>query len=138
MTDADAETSSERMTKAIAGIPDWRGAVLARIRTLIRAAAPQVVEEMKWVKPSNPTGVPTWSHRGVICTGEVYNGKVKITFAQGARLKDPSKLFNSSLAGNQRRAIDILEDDGLDAKAFAALIKEAIAFNESRAGARSR
>jgi hypothetical protein len=110
---------------------DWRRATIDRIRTLIEQADPNVVEERKWAKASNPDGVPTWYHDGIICTGEVYKTHVKVTFAKGASLEDPSQLFNSSLEGNVRRAIDVREGEKLDEKAFKALIKEAVALNES-------
>jgi len=110
---------------------DWRKATIARIRTLIEQADPKVVEERKWAKASNPDGVPTWYHDGIICTGEVYKTHVKVTFAKGASLDDPSHLFNSSLEGNVRRAIDMREGEKLDEKAFKALIKEAVAPNET-------
>ena len=110
---------------------DWRKAAIARIRTLIEQADPKVVEERKWAKASNPDGVPTWYHDGIICTGEVYKTHVKVTFAKGASLDDPSHLFNSSLEGNVRRAIDMREGEKLDEKAFKALIKEAVAPNET-------
>lgn len=113
----------------LATMGDWRGAALARVRRLIREADPDVVEELKWRKPSNPGGVPTWSHAGIICTGETYKDKVKLTFANGAALKDPSGLFNSSLDGNTRRAIDIREGEEVDGSAFKALIGEAVAVN---------
>jgi hypothetical protein len=109
---------------------DWRQTTLSRIRTLIKQADPKVVEEQKWVKPSNPDGVPTWYHDGIIGTGEVYKTHVKVTFAKGASLKDPSGLFNSSLEGNVRRAIDFHEGEKIDEKAFKALIREAVALNE--------
>ncbi|MBZ0148684.1 MAG: DUF1801 domain-containing protein [Pseudorhodoplanes sp.] len=116
---------------------DWRGETLARVRALIREADPEMVEEVKWRKPSNPAGVPVWSHEGIICTGETYKDKVKLTFAKGAALKDPSGLFNSSLEGNVRRAIDIHEGDTIDEKALKALIRAAVALNTSvRATAR--
>jgi hypothetical protein len=108
---------------------DWRTQTLARVRKLIQEADPGVVEEVKWRKPSNPAGVPVWSHAGMICTGETYKDKVKLTFANGASLADPSGLFNSSLDGNTRRAIDIGEGDRIDEKAFKALVREAVAFN---------
>ena len=108
---------------------DWRQATLTRIRRLIHEADPDAVEEIKWRKPSNPAGVPVWSHAGMICTGETYKDKVKLTFAYGASLEDPSGLFNSSLDGNTRRAIDIGEKDSIDENAFKALIREAVAFN---------
>lgn len=117
------------MTKATT---DWRADTLERVRKLIEQADPEVVEERKWMKPSNPDGVPTWSHDGIICTGETYKDYVKLTFAKGAALDDPAKLFNASLEGNARRAIDIRQGDKLDAKAFKALIKSAVALNESK------
>lgn len=110
---------------------DWRTETIARVRTLIQEADPDVVEEVKWRKPSNPAGVPVWSHDGIICTGETYKDKVKLTFAKGASLSDPSRLFNSSLDGNTRRAIDILEGDKLNQKALKALVRAAVALNTS-------
>lgn len=115
---------------------DWRVATLNRLRALIQEADPEVVEEAKWVKPTNPAGVPTWSHDGIICTGETYKDKVKLTFAQGASLPDPNGLFNSSLEGNTRRAIDIIEGEDLDADAFKELIRAAVDFNVSRAASK--
>jgi hypothetical protein len=112
--------------------PDWRPATLARMRKLIEEADPEAVEEMKWKKPSNPKGVPTWSHDGIICTGQMFKGKVKITFAKGALLKDPSRLFNASLEGNAIRAIDISEGEKIDERAFKALFREAGALNTSK------
>jgi len=117
---------SERITARIAELGDWRGAALARVRRLIKAAAPDVVEEWKW------RGVPVWSDGGIICTGESYKAVVKLTFQYGASLPDPKGLFNASLEGNQRRAIDIREDDRLDEAAFEALIRAAVAFNASK------
>lgn len=111
---------------------DWRVAALARIRDLIRAADPGIVEEIKWRKPSNPCGVPVWSLGGIVCTGETYRDKVKLTFAQGARIADPSGLFNSSLDGNLRRAIDIGESGAIDAAAFIALVRAAVAHNAEK------
>ncbi len=108
---------------------DWRATTLDRIRTLIQQADPDVVEEAKWVKPSNPAGVPTWSHDGVICTGETYKDYVKLTFFNGAALDDPTGLFNAGFGGNTRRAIDLREGDEVDAKAFTALVKAAVARN---------
>ena len=108
---------------------DWRGETLARIRILIKQADPEVVEEVKWRKPSNPAGVPVWSHAGIICTGETYKDVVKMTFAKGASLPDPSGLFNSSLEGNTRRAIDFHEGDKIDEKALQALVRAAVALN---------
>jgi hypothetical protein len=110
---------------------DWRGETLARIRELIEEADPEVVEEAKWKKASQPDGVPVWSHDGIICTGETYKAAVKLTFAKGASLEDPSGLFNSSLEGNTRRAIDIREGEQIDEEAFKALIREAVGLNES-------
>lgn len=111
---------------------DWRSEMLARIRKLIHDADPDVVEEVKWKKPTNPAGVPVWSHTGILCTGETYKDKVKLTFFAGASLKDPASLFNSSLEGNTRRAIDIHEGDKLNEKALKALIRAAVALNESK------
>ena len=120
-------------------LSDWRGETLTRIRMLIKQADPEVVEEVKWRKPSSPGGVPVWSHAGMICTGETYKNAVKLTFARGASLEDPSGLFNSSLEGNTRRAIDFHEGDKIDAKALKALIRAAVALNISvRAIARVR
>ncbi|NGO52653.1 DUF1801 domain-containing protein [Allomesorhizobium camelthorni] len=111
---------------------DWRGETLARVRTLIREADPEVVEEVKWRKPSNMLGVPVWEHDGIICTGETYKDKVKLTFAKGASLEDPKNLFNSSLEGATRRAIDIHEGDKIDEEALKALIRAAVALNTSQ------
>jgi len=122
-------TASEEIDAKLARLGDWRGATLARMRRLIREADPQVVEELKWRKPSNPSGVPTWSHAGILCTGELYKDKVKLTFARGAALADPAGLFNSGLGGGTRRAIDIAEGEEVDAAAFKALIGEAAAVN---------
>ena len=108
---------------------DWRGSVLKRIRELIHEADPEVVEDVKWRKPSNPAGVQVWEHAGMICTGETYKDKVKLTFARGAALEDPSGLFNSSLTGGTRRAIDIPEGAKIDEGAFKALIREAVTLN---------
>ena len=126
------ESGSALIDVKIQSMGDWRGAVLARMRRLIREADPEVVEEVKWRKPSNPSGVPTWSHAGIICTGETYKDKVKLTFAQGASLDDPSKLFNASLDAGTRRAIDIREGEEVDEGAFKALIREAVALNVGR------
>jgi len=111
---------------------DWRADTLARVRALIQQADPDAVEEMKWKKPSNPAGVPTWSHGGILCTGETYKDKVKLTFANGAALPDPQKLFNASLEGHTRRAIDIHQNDKLNEKAFKTLIRAAAAHNTSK------
>jgi hypothetical protein len=115
----------ERITAIIDGLDDWRGATLGRLRELIRDALPDVVEELKWAKASNPDGVPTWSSNGIICTGEVYKAKVKLTFMHGAELDDPTGLFNAGQGGGTRRAIDLEEGDEVDADAFKALIRRA-------------
>jgi hypothetical protein len=125
------ETPGALIDAHIDSLGDWRGKTLSRIRALIKQADPDVVEEVKWRKPSSPSGVPVWSHDGMICTGEAYKAAVKLTFAQGASLKDPKGLFNSSLDGKVRRAIDIHEGDKLDEPAFKALIREAVSVNES-------
>ena len=124
-------TASEQIDARIAEIGDWRGETLARMRALIREADPEVVEEWKWKKASSP-GVPVWSHDGGICTGETYKSVVKLTFFKGAALADPAGLFNSSLDGNVRRAIDIREDEEVDAEAFKELIRAAVALNSER------
>jgi hypothetical protein len=108
---------------------DWRTEVLARMRRLIHEADPDVVEAVKWRKPSNPAGVPVWEHAGLICTGETYKDYVKLTFAKGAQLDDPAGVFNAGIGGNTRRAIDIREDDQIDPEAFKALVREAVAHN---------
>jgi len=118
------------LTKRIEGLGDWRGETLSRMRKLIKEADPDVVEEWKWVKANSP-GTPVWSHGGILCTGESYKSIVKLTFAKGASLKDPAKLFNSSLDGNVRRAMDIHEGEKVDAGAFKALIRAAVALNIS-------
>ena len=122
---------SQRIDARIKELHDWRAEMLARIRILIKQADREVVEEVKWRKPSNPAGVPVWSHSGMICTGETYKNVVKLTFAQGASLPDPASLFNSSLEGNTRRAIDFHEGDKIDEKALQALIRAAVALNTS-------
>ena len=127
------KSDSVLIDEKIRSLGDWRGALLARLRGLIREADPDVVETVKWRKPSNPSGVPVWEHDGILCTGETYKAVVKLTFAKGAALDDPSKLFNSSLDGNVRRAIDIHEDDKLDEAAFKKLIRAAVALNKSKA-----
>ena len=116
------QPASDVISKRIAALGDWRGKTLSRMRTLVKEADPDVVEEVKWVKPTSP-GTPTWSHDGIICTGETYKAVVKLTFAKGASLKDPARLFNSSLDGNVRRAIDIHEGEEVDAAAFKALVR---------------
>jgi hypothetical protein len=123
------ESPSKLIDERIGELGDWRGETLAKVRGLIKQADPDVVEEVKWRKPGNPLGVPVWSHEGIVCTGETYKDRVKLTFAKGASLKDPSKLFNSSLEGNVRRAIDIHEDEEIDEAALKALIGEAVALN---------
>jgi hypothetical protein len=133
----EGQSASERIDEMIAEVGDWRGETLSRMRKLVKDADPDVVEEVKWVKPTSP-GTPTWSHNGIICTGETYKSVVKLTFAKGASLKDPAKLFNSSLGGNTRRAIDIHEGEKVDAGAFKALIRAAVALNSSGGKAKPR
>src|SRR6187455_2497422 len=127
---SQGQSASELISKRIAELGDWRGKTLSRMRTLIKQADPDVVEEWKWVKPTRP-GTPVWSHDGIICTGESYKSVVKLTFAKGASLKDPAGLFNSSLDGNVRRAIDIHEGEEVDGSAFQALVRQAVALNGS-------
>lgn len=129
----DNKDGSAGIDEKLRTLSDWRGAMLAKLRRLIREADPEVVESIKWRKPSNPLGVPTWEHAGIICTGETYKDKVKLTFARGASLDDPAKLFNSSLDGGTRRAIDFREGDAVDEAAFKALIREAVEINGVRA-----
>jgi len=129
---APGASASELIDGRIAALADWRGETLARVRGLIRAADPQVVEEWKW------RGVPVWSHAGIICTGETYKGVVKMTFAKGASLEDPSGLFHASLDGNTRRAIDLREGDAGDEEALKALIRAAVALNIASAAGRPR
>ena len=125
------ENPAELIDRKIASLGDWRGEMLARIRKLIHEADPDIVETVKWRKPSNPAGVPVWEHDGIVCTGETYKDKVKLTFAKGAALVDPSGVFNASLDGNQRRAVDIREGEKIDGKALKALIRAAVALNAS-------
>lgn len=125
----DTDSASELIDAKIAVLADWRGETLARVRKLIHEADAEVVEEVKWRKPSNPSGVPVWSHTGILCTGETYSDKVKLTFAKGALLSDPAGLFNSSLEGNTRRAIDIRDGDQIDGDALRALIRAAVTLN---------
>jgi hypothetical protein len=132
------DSASHLIDAKIKKLGDWRGEILARVRSIIRQADPDVVEEVKWRKPSNMLGVPVWEHDGIICTGETYKAAVKLTFANGASLKDPSGLFNSSLDGNVRRAIDIHEGDKIDEKALKALVREAVALNTARAATRTQ
>jgi hypothetical protein len=126
MPDDDFATT---LNAIIDGLGDWRGELLARIRSLIKQAEPDVVEEIKWRKPSNPLGVPVWSRGGIICTGETYKDKLKLTFMKGAALEDPAGLFNAGLDGNARRAIDLRAGDELDEDAFTALVRAAAARN---------
>src|SRR6478752_527274 len=133
--DSAGQSEAERIDTLIADLGDWRMETLSRMRELIKETDPDVVEEVKWVKATNP-GTPTWSHDGIICTGEPYKSVVKLTFAKGASLPDPAKLFNSSLGGNTRRAIDIHEGEKVDVGAFKALIRSAIDLNTSGAKAK--
>lgn len=126
-------SGSAEIDAKIAGLGDWRGEALGRVRALIREAEPEVVETVKWRKPTNPAGVPVWEHAGMICTGETYRDKVKLTFARGADLPDPAGLFNSSLGGNTRRAIDIREGEEIDSEALKALVRAAAALNVAKA-----
>jgi hypothetical protein len=121
--------ASRLIDQRIRDLGGWRGETLARMRALILAADPEMTEECKWIKPTNPSGVPVWSHAGIVCTGEAYTKVVKLTFARGASIPDPSRLFNSSLEGNTRRAIDIHEGEKVDAGAFKALVKAAVTAN---------
>ena len=127
---SQGQSGPELISKRIAELGDWRGETLGRMRKLIKEADADVVEELKWVKPLSP-GTPVWSHDGIICTGEPYKAVVKLTFAKGASLDDPARLFNSSLEGNARRAIDIHEGEEVDESAFKALVRRAIALNSS-------
>src|SRR4249919_14833 len=137
---SEGQSASKLISSVVADLGDWRGKTLSRMRKLIKEADPDVVEEWKWVKPTKP-GTPVWSHDGIICTGESYKSVVKLTFAKGASLKDPARLFNSSLDRNVRRAIDIHEGEEVDEFAFKALVRQAVALNSAgkskRAGARS-
>lgn len=128
--ESQGRPASEFISQRIAELGDWRGETLGRMRKLIKEADPDVVEEWKWAKATTP-GTPVWSHDGIICTGESYKNAVKLTFAKGASLKDPARLFNSSLDGNVRRAIDIHEGEEVDESAFKALVREAVALNSS-------
>lgn len=124
-----AKTGSKRIDERIRALGDWRGKTLSEVRRIILAADPEIVEECKWVKVSNPLGVPVWSHGGIVCTGEAYKQVVKLTFARGAALPDPKRLFNASLEGGTRRAIDIREGEKIDAKALMELIRAAVVEN---------
>jgi hypothetical protein len=133
MKESDAsqgQSASELISKSFAELGDWRGETLGRMRALIKEADPEVVEEWKWVKPASP-GTPVWSHDGLICTGESYKSVVKLTFGKGASLPDPAHLFNSSLEGNVRRAIDIHEGEEVDGSAFEELVRQAVALNSA-------
>src|SRR3546814_273919 len=129
----EEESASDLIDEKIAKLGDWRGDTLARLRALIRDAEPGVTETVKWRKPSNPLGVPVWEQDGILCTGETYKDKVKLTFARGAALGDPARLFNASLDGGTRRAIDLFEGDRVDAEAFKTLVREAVAANAAKA-----
>jgi len=131
------QSASEIISNRIAELADWRGKTLSRMRKLIKDADPDVVEEWKWVKATSP-GTPVWSHDGIICTGESYKKVVKLTFAKGASLKDPARLFNSSLDGNVRRAIDIHEGEAVDESAFKTLVRQAVALNSAGKAKRSK
>src|SRR5262245_37832901 len=133
----EGPSAAELIDVRIAELGDWRGDTLSRMRKLIKEADPDVVEEVKWAKATNP-GTPTWSHDGIICTGETYRSVVKLTFARGASLNDPANLFNSSLEGNTRRAIDLREGDKVESRAFKALIRAAVALNTSGGKTRPR
>jgi hypothetical protein len=123
------KSPAQAIDARIKSLGDWRGKTLARARAIIKQADPDVIEEVKWRKPSNPLGVAVWEHAGIICTGETYKDKVKLTFAKGASLDDPSGLFNASLDGNVRRAVDFHEGDKIDEKALKALVRAAVALN---------
>ena len=135
--DAGERSAAARIDERIDDLGDWRAETLRRMRKLIKQADPDVEEDIKWVKATSP-GTPTWSHDGIICTGEPYKAIVKLTFAKGASLPDPAKLFNSSLDGNTRRAIDIHEGEKVDANAFKALVRAAVALNSSARAAKSK
>jgi hypothetical protein len=127
-----SESPSRLIDAKLIALGDWRGETLARLRTLIRQADPEVVETVKWRKPTNPAGVPVWEHDGIICTGETYKDHVRLTFAKGAALKDPKGLFNASLEGNALRAIVFDQGDGIDERAFQALVRAAVIENQRR------
>jgi hypothetical protein len=131
-SDRVGDSPAQLIDARIEALGDWRGEVLARVRKLIKQADPDVVEEVKWRKPSNPFGVPVWEHAGIVCTGETYKAVVKLTFAKGAALDDPTGLFNASLEGNVRRAIDIHEGDKIDEKALKALVRAAVKLNTAK------
>src|SRR5437016_11505358 len=137
MKGVPVKSPSELMDEKIKELGDWRGKTLAKVREVVHAADPEILEEWKWVKPTSP-GIPVWSHGGIVCTGETYKNVVKMTFAKGATLKDPSGLFNSSLDGHVRRAIDIHEGENVDESAFKALVRQAAALNSSGKSKRSK
>ena len=126
------DSASQLVDAKIEGLGGWRGTTLARLRDIVRGADPRIVETVKWRKPTNPAGVPVWECDGILCTGEVYKDKIKLTFAQGAALPDPAGLFNASLDAGTRRAIDVHEGETVDAEALAGLVRAAVAFNLSR------
>lgn len=126
---SDRNSSSAMIDAKLESLGDWRGDMLARVRKLIHEADPEVVEAVKWIKPTNPSGVPTWEHSGLICTGEVYKSYVKLTFARGAALKDPAGLFNAGFIGAIRRAIDLHEVEAVDSSAFKTRVREEVALN---------
>jgi hypothetical protein len=130
--------ASDEIDAMLARLADWRGEILSRVRALILQADPEIVEEVKWRKPSNPSGVPVWSHDGIVCTGEVYKAHVRLTFARGGVLDDPAGLFSEKTRGNARRAIDLLEGDRLDATAFKRLVRAAVALNLASSAARPK
>ena len=132
---ADVSPAQE-IEARLAGLGDWRGPAMARLRELILEADPDMVEEVKWKRPSNPSGVPLWSDGGMVCTGEIYKDYVKVTFARGASLDDPHGLFNAGFNGNTRRAIDVHEGDTVDEEAFVALVRAAVALNHAKGGGR--
>ena len=130
----EEESPAALIDAKIAALGDWRGETLAWMRALIHEADPDIAEQVKWRKPTNPAGVPVWEHAGIVCTGETYKDKVKLTFDKGASIPDPAGLFNASLEGKARRAIDLFEGDAPDKAAFIALVKEAVAFNLAKKG----
>jgi hypothetical protein len=136
--DTSAPAASELIDRRIAAIGGWRGAMLARVRRIIREADPDVLEQVKWRKPTNPDGVPVWECAGIVCTGDAFRDKVKVTFAKGALLDDPARLFNASLEGNAMRAIDLREGDAIDAPALQALVRAAVALNAAGRAAATR
>ena len=139
MNDMNEETPPSRLIDArIEQMTDWRGKMLDRLRDIIRQADPDIVEAVKWRKPSNPLGVPAWERDGIICTGEIYKDRVKLTFANGAAIEDPAGLFNSSLDGNVRRAIDFSEGQAVDAEALKTLVRAAVALNASNAASKKK